>query len=382
MLVIQHQPYRTLAHFRRKLVRRLAHGGFTLSGVGASGKPGTVQFLKSEQQWWSSLQNKISSHPGAFRYVYEEAILKKINDALNRFGRDNSITGVSDILSSLHQTGYVFRSSNAGRRAQRIAEYSPLRAAAFAVLESRKKASGTPLPLRNDGMTYSDLCALIEGVSEFDGSDEVSDRTRLDELVVQNRNLLSEIQASKDEFRTWRTTEESTVETDRNYRAAALDDFRSKSSDALLELDAAIAEIKADYEKRLRVEAPKGYWRKKARWHSAFAWASLVAFVAAIGGGLYVLKEVGWPEIEKLRAISGATAFDAIYPLVLITLPALGLAWVLRHISRNLRPKFLSGGGCAPAWNHCRNLLSNYSEPGSQRRRVSACAPSTLPSDR
>ncbi|NRC53009.1 hypothetical protein [Neoaquamicrobium sediminum] len=44
MFVIQHQPHGSLAHFRGKLVRRLAHDGSTFSGVGASGKPGAVQF--------------------------------------------------------------------------------------------------------------------------------------------------------------------------------------------------------------------------------------------------------------------------------------------------------------------------------------------------
>ena len=48
MLVIQHQPHRALAHFRGKLVRRLAHDGSTFSGVGASGKPGAVQFFWTE----------------------------------------------------------------------------------------------------------------------------------------------------------------------------------------------------------------------------------------------------------------------------------------------------------------------------------------------
>ncbi|WP_034159975.1 hypothetical protein, partial [Sphingomonas sp. ERG5] len=41
-LVIDHHTHRALAHFRRKLVRRLAHTGSTFSGVGASGKPGAV----------------------------------------------------------------------------------------------------------------------------------------------------------------------------------------------------------------------------------------------------------------------------------------------------------------------------------------------------
>src|SRR5690606_19103866 len=42
-LVVENQPHRALAHFRGKLVRRLAHDAPSYSGVGASGKPGAVQ---------------------------------------------------------------------------------------------------------------------------------------------------------------------------------------------------------------------------------------------------------------------------------------------------------------------------------------------------
>src|SRR5690606_38985249 len=41
-LVVENQPHRALAHFRGKLVRRLAHDAPSYSGVGASGKPGAV----------------------------------------------------------------------------------------------------------------------------------------------------------------------------------------------------------------------------------------------------------------------------------------------------------------------------------------------------
>ena len=42
-LMIQHHPYRTLAHLGCKLVRCLARHGSTFSGVEASDKPGAVQ---------------------------------------------------------------------------------------------------------------------------------------------------------------------------------------------------------------------------------------------------------------------------------------------------------------------------------------------------
>lgn len=43
-LVVQHHPNRTIPHLRRKLVRRFARHSPFLSGVGASGKSGAVQF--------------------------------------------------------------------------------------------------------------------------------------------------------------------------------------------------------------------------------------------------------------------------------------------------------------------------------------------------
>jgi hypothetical protein len=51
MFVIQHQPHRALAHFRGELVRRLAHHGPILSGVGASGKPGAVHLVRAKAIW-------------------------------------------------------------------------------------------------------------------------------------------------------------------------------------------------------------------------------------------------------------------------------------------------------------------------------------------
>src|SRR5690606_14685188 len=47
-LVVENQPHRALAHFRGKLVRRLAHDAPSYSGVGASGKPGAVHSSVSE----------------------------------------------------------------------------------------------------------------------------------------------------------------------------------------------------------------------------------------------------------------------------------------------------------------------------------------------
>jgi hypothetical protein len=49
VFVIEDQPYRAIAHFGRKLVRRLAHDGSTFSGVGASDKPRAVQVNRHDR---------------------------------------------------------------------------------------------------------------------------------------------------------------------------------------------------------------------------------------------------------------------------------------------------------------------------------------------
>jgi hypothetical protein len=43
-LIVQNQPHGAFAHFGGKLVRRLAHDAPSYSGVGASSKPGAVQY--------------------------------------------------------------------------------------------------------------------------------------------------------------------------------------------------------------------------------------------------------------------------------------------------------------------------------------------------
>ncbi|MCK8458059.1 hypothetical protein, partial [Sphingomonas faeni] len=67
-LVIENHPYRPLADFGRKLVRRLARHGSTFSGVGASDKPGAVQ-QRLVARYWSRYgggrsKRRIGSHAG------------------------------------------------------------------------------------------------------------------------------------------------------------------------------------------------------------------------------------------------------------------------------------------------------------------------------
>jgi hypothetical protein len=47
-LGLENQPHRALAHFRGKLVRRLAHDAPSYSGVGASGKPVAVHLVSGQ----------------------------------------------------------------------------------------------------------------------------------------------------------------------------------------------------------------------------------------------------------------------------------------------------------------------------------------------
>src|SRR3546814_4147744 len=49
-LVVENHPYRGLADFRHKLVRCLAYTGSTFSGVGASDKPGAVQWSVGDRK--------------------------------------------------------------------------------------------------------------------------------------------------------------------------------------------------------------------------------------------------------------------------------------------------------------------------------------------
>src|SRR5690606_24026193 len=64
-LVVENQPHRALAHFRGKLVRRLAHDAPSYSGVGASGKPGAVQVLDRNVILYEGVKAVLPAHYGS-----------------------------------------------------------------------------------------------------------------------------------------------------------------------------------------------------------------------------------------------------------------------------------------------------------------------------
>ncbi|MCV2446748.1 M48 family metallopeptidase [Paracoccus sp. DMF] len=68
-LIVQDQPHRAVTHFRRKLVRCLAHDAPPYSGVGASGKPGAVHTCNIEaRRVWLNLE-LIKKPPQCLEYV-------------------------------------------------------------------------------------------------------------------------------------------------------------------------------------------------------------------------------------------------------------------------------------------------------------------------
>lgn len=89
---------------------------------------------------------------------------------------------------------------------------------------------------------------------------------------------------------------------------------------------------------RLAIEAPTAFWTAKAKSHRNVAILFGVIFLAAIASGVYWITHFGVDLVaDAYRTIVGdreTPGLLALVPLAFITLPTLGFAWILRHISR------------------------------------------------
>ncbi|MBI2240852.1 MAG: hypothetical protein HYU59_08620 [Magnetospirillum gryphiswaldense] len=112
--------------------------------------------------------------------------------------------------------------------------------------------------------------------------------------------------------------------------------FRAQAEDEMAELVQAhcgeMAQIKKEYEEELRLRSASSYWKTKEKLHAKAAWMWFVAFCTA---AVTVLLVLHYKAPNYLSSLPHNTAGDiGISGLAVVTLPALVVLWVLRHLSR------------------------------------------------
>lgn len=148
-----------------------------------------------------------------------------------------------------------------------------------------------------------------------------SQTQELSELYTKNRQRLDDLaQAHADGF------------------GRSLSNFETAFQQRLSDTRASIEDFEQMVTERLALEAPTAFWTAKAKSHRNVAILFGVIFLATIAGGVYWITHHGVALVaDAYQTIVGdreTPGLLALVPLAFITLPTLGLAWVLRHVSR------------------------------------------------
>jgi hypothetical protein len=216
-----------------------------------------------------------------------------------------------------------------------------LLAIAAAYSREQPEISLVPQPQRNDARTLvSALGALLVAA---DSTGRLKDsRAVLDgelDRLQDNRSQLEKLMA---EFSDWSISQKDDTEARLvSFAAAAeetlaiaklaLDQHIEKSAAAV---DRLTEKLKAD----IVIQAPTTYWRAKAKSHYKVAAAAGTLFLVVIASGLYWLAfySVDFVAEASSRLMSEETSpsIGLLIPVVFITIPALAVGWLLRHVSR------------------------------------------------
>lgn len=88
------------------------------------------------------------------------------------------------------------------------------------------------------------------------------------------------------------------------------------------------------YHKHVQTEAAAIYWETKSRNASWIAWGALAAFVVLVVGALGVGFLNFGPIKAYVQDLASSSSTLSLTPIVVVTVPVLAYAWILRHISR------------------------------------------------
>lgn len=184
----------------------------------------------------------------------------------------------------------------------------------------------------------------LGGMLKFVGADRTGseEREEIRQLNATSRDLLEELQTKSREVSELHDANKEKLDILGKLHADALkqaiEDYRAQFQDQLRQSKTSIFEFENLIRERLAIEAPTTFWTAKARSHRNVALIFGGAFLLVICGGVYWITHYGVSLVaDAYQTIVGdrqAPGLLALVPLAFITLPTLGLAWVLRHISR------------------------------------------------
>lgn len=301
-----------------------------------------LAWIDAEMQFWDTLNQ--FPRPGRFPGLNLNALKWLTTDLL----KDAYAHGAPIArLSYIEETGAMLSGGKQAKFLSNLKEREPsLYPGALIALASTLQPINERLFSQGDRgpLPWSLFMSGLGGLLKFVETDRsgIADRREIERLTSDAQILLEDIQTKSREIVALHDTQKDRLE---KLGTANADLFEQTLSGhrVLFQQQLDDSEIKiADFEKlvleRLALEAPTKFWTEKAKSHRNVAIGFGMLFLAAIGGGVYWITHYGVDLVaDAYQRIVGdreTPGLLALVPLAFITLPTLGFAWILRHISR------------------------------------------------
>jgi hypothetical protein len=322
-------------------------------------------FFEEQDVFWTELSGTAgasNSWTSNGHGIYGAAALevaRRVNQNVRQNGSPATIIGS---LEELANNVGTFAGSSRAKFLERIAAevpdglpYLPI---IFGMVDGSQRVSRLPSPSIN---AY-DVIAMGAAIVRYfeDRGKTEPQRQQLQEMIASVEETLQATRGEVAKFSDWsgnasdavdklkEQTEKTTKDqTDffRQHLQRHLDAIDKRLQDVTAQFEAfrqASEEEIAGFKQKVRQdvlnEVPTTFWNRKANWHYGTAALFGALFVGAVGIGIWWVDAQALDLIAagytKLSAAGANPNVVALAPIALLSIPALGFAWVLRHISR------------------------------------------------
>lgn len=302
-------------------------------------------WLKSEIRFWDQLNQFPASNPFPTPGL-DLGFLRSMSSDI--FQNAQSKGAAVDKLSFIEDRGVMLSEGRQAKFLSQLKEDDPaLYPGAFAALASTlipineqylsSQGNRYPMPW---SLWMSGLGGLLKFIeAERSGAPA---RVEFNQLADEAKDILATLETQARESSELYSTNQQRLDDLAQAHSKVFDrtlsSFETAFAQQLNDARISLEDFERLVRERLAIEAPTAFWTAKAKSHRNVAILFGVIFLAAIAGGVYWITHHGVDLVaDAYRTIVGereTPGLLALVPLAFITLPTLGLAWVLRHISR------------------------------------------------
>lgn len=251
-------------------------------------------FLQDEKEFWDNALpefHRVSQPRQDLISLSSHQIKDVIHTAISKIADTDDPINSKTALTALAKAGYIFSKSEAAKTATRLLEEERPRAALpYLIAEIFRVATDiNPWIQSRNPATEGALNAMVSELGEIistlsPGKDH---RKLIENLTAEHQEAINVLAEDHDNAVEDRKAMAEIAATHIEEIEAKGNDLTAQFVKLITDFNATAVGIKNDYEKLLRLEAPKSYWAGKTDRHTWTAWIAFGAFLVTLGAGLW-----------------------------------------------------------------------------------------------